>query len=117
MEIRLMGTEDECREVAGRLAAVVDVLEVSEPRPNRGDSRQVRMFVIARLGPGSPSAVIPWGGEAAYLDAGNLIEGIPDKDLALFVHYLAGYLPQLLVNEAEWFAKRATDKQGKGGRP
>jgi hypothetical protein len=51
MKIRLMGTEDECRQVAARLAAVVDVLEVSEPRPNRGDSRQVRMYVEARVSP------------------------------------------------------------------
>jgi hypothetical protein len=91
----------------------VDVLEVSEPRPNRGDSRQVRMFVIARLGPGAPSAVIPWGGEADNLAASNLIEGMLDKDLALFVHYLAGYLPQLLVSEAEWFARRAMDSKAK----
>ena len=38
MKIRLMGTEDECREVTGRLAAIVDVLEVSAPRANHGRS-------------------------------------------------------------------------------
>jgi hypothetical protein len=45
-----MGTEEECRAVAGRLAAIVDVLEVSEPRANRGDSRLVRIYVEASAG-------------------------------------------------------------------
>lgn len=31
MKIRLWGTEDECGELAGRLAAITDVLAVSEP--------------------------------------------------------------------------------------
>lgn len=48
MQIRLMGTEDECRQVAGRLASVVEVLEVSEPMPNRGASRMVRVYVECR---------------------------------------------------------------------
>ncbi len=30
MKIRLHGTEDECRELAGRLPAITDVLSVSE---------------------------------------------------------------------------------------
>jgi hypothetical protein len=47
-----MGTEDECRQVAELLPAVVEVLEVSEPRANRGDSRLVRVYVEARLYPG-----------------------------------------------------------------
>jgi hypothetical protein len=44
-----MGTEDECREVAGRLAAIVDVLEVSDPRANHGSSQLVRLYVEIRL--------------------------------------------------------------------
>ena len=48
MKIRLHGTEDECREVAGRLAAIVDVLAVSQPYPDRGASRLVRVYVEAR---------------------------------------------------------------------
>ena len=40
MKIRLWGTEDECRELAGRLRAITDVLSVSEPRADRGASRR-----------------------------------------------------------------------------
>lgn len=48
MKIRLHGTEDECRELAGRLPAITDVLSVSEPYPDRGTSRLVRVYVEAR---------------------------------------------------------------------
>ena len=51
MKIRLMGTEDECRQVAGRLASIVEVLEVSEPRANRGASKMVRVYVECRVEP------------------------------------------------------------------
>jgi hypothetical protein len=51
MKIRLHGTGDECREVAERLAAVVDVLAVSEPYPDRGASVLVRVYVEARIAP------------------------------------------------------------------
>ncbi len=40
MKIRLWGTEDECRELAGRLPAITDVLFVSEPHADRGASRR-----------------------------------------------------------------------------
>jgi hypothetical protein len=56
MKIRLMGTEDECRQVAGRLASIVDVLEVSEPRANRGASKMVRVYVECRVDPGGVQA-------------------------------------------------------------
>jgi hypothetical protein len=36
VKIRLMDTEGECREVAGRLAAIVDVLEVPALRGDQG---------------------------------------------------------------------------------
>jgi hypothetical protein len=45
----LHGTEDECREVADRLAGVVEVLAVSEPYPDRGASVLVRVYVEARI--------------------------------------------------------------------
>lgn len=48
MKIRLHGTEDECRLVAVRLAAIVDVLAVSEPYADRGVSKLVRVYVEAR---------------------------------------------------------------------
>jgi hypothetical protein len=48
MKIRLWGTEDECRELAGRLPAITDVLSVSEPCADRGASRLVRVYVECR---------------------------------------------------------------------
>ena len=49
MKIRLHGTVDECREVAGRLAGIVEVLAVSVPYPDRGASVLVRVYVEARI--------------------------------------------------------------------
>jgi hypothetical protein len=51
MKIRLHGTEEECREVAERLAGMVDVLAVSAPYPDRGQSCLVRVYVEVRLAP------------------------------------------------------------------
>ena len=51
MKIRLHGTEEECREVAGRLAGIVEVLAVSAPYPDRGASVLVRVYVEARIAP------------------------------------------------------------------
>jgi len=49
VKIRLHGTEDECREVAERLAGIVEVLAVSAPYPDRGASVLVRVYVEARI--------------------------------------------------------------------
>jgi hypothetical protein len=49
VKIRLRGTADECREVAKRLAGVVEVLAVSDPYPDRGASVLVRVYVEARI--------------------------------------------------------------------
>ena len=49
MKIRLHGTEEECLEVAGRLAGIVEVLAVSAPYPDRGASVLVRVYVEARI--------------------------------------------------------------------
>jgi hypothetical protein len=57
MKIRLMGTEDECRAVVDRLPTIVDVLEVSEPRANRGISQLVRVYVEVRVIESSPTPV------------------------------------------------------------
>lgn len=57
MKIRLWGTEDECREVAALLPAIVDVLSVSEPRADRGASRLVRVYVECRTA--HPSSFVP----------------------------------------------------------
>jgi hypothetical protein len=56
MKIRLHGTAEECREVAGRLAAIVEVLAVSEPYPDRGASKLVRLYVECRLEYARPEA-------------------------------------------------------------
>jgi hypothetical protein len=55
VKIRLHGTEEECREVAERLAGVVEVLAISAPYPDRGDP--ALYAVIAQDGEHSP---IPW---------------------------------------------------------
>jgi hypothetical protein len=49
VKIRLHGTEDECRQVAERLAGIVEVLAVSAPYPDRGASVLVRVYVEARI--------------------------------------------------------------------
>jgi hypothetical protein len=49
VKIRLNGTGEECREVAERLAGVVEVLSVSAPYPDRGASVLVRVYVEARI--------------------------------------------------------------------
>jgi hypothetical protein len=51
VKIRLHGTEDECREVAERLAGIVEVLAVSGPYADRGASVLVRVYVEARIAP------------------------------------------------------------------
>jgi hypothetical protein len=51
VKIRLYGTADECREVAERLAGIVEVLAVSAPYPDRGASVLVRVYVEARIAP------------------------------------------------------------------
>jgi hypothetical protein len=51
VKIRLHGTEEECREVAERLAGVVEVLAISAPYPDRGASVLVRVYVEARIAP------------------------------------------------------------------
>ena len=49
MKIRLMGTPEECTAVADKLATVFHVVEVSDPRANRGSSELVRVYVEIRL--------------------------------------------------------------------
>lgn len=56
MKIRLHGTEDECRDLAGRLPAICEVLAVSEPYADRGASRLVRVYVEVRTVYSAPAA-------------------------------------------------------------
>jgi hypothetical protein len=52
VKIRLHGAKEECRELAGRLPAITDVLSVSDPYPDRGTSRMVRIYIEVRPYPG-----------------------------------------------------------------
>lgn len=48
MKIRLHGTKEECREAADRLRLVFNVVSVSDPRPCRGDSSLVMVYIETR---------------------------------------------------------------------
>jgi hypothetical protein len=61
MKLRLMGTPDECARLAFLLRLgppELQVVEVGPPYPNRGDSRQVRVYLDLRFtcDPGSAGA-------------------------------------------------------------
>jgi len=51
MKIRLSGLPAEVGQAVSALsdADTLDVIEVSSPYPNRGDSRMVRVYIEARL--------------------------------------------------------------------
>jgi hypothetical protein len=49
VKIRLEGTPQECQQATSGLAEVFDVISVSQPYPNRGRSRLVRVYVEIRL--------------------------------------------------------------------
>ncbi len=49
VKIRLEGTEQECQQVTPQLAEVFDVVSISDPYPNRGQSRLVRVYLEIRL--------------------------------------------------------------------
>jgi hypothetical protein len=51
VKIRLHGTEEECREVAERLAGIAEVLAISASYLDRGASVLVRVYVEARIVP------------------------------------------------------------------
>ena len=55
MNIRLMGLPVELDQFLAALsqADVLDVIEISGPYPNRGNSRMVRIYIEARPGQGS----------------------------------------------------------------
>jgi hypothetical protein len=48
-KIRLIGLPDEVVAIAERLDQVLDIVEISEPKPCRGNSRQVRLYLDVRL--------------------------------------------------------------------
>jgi len=64
MKIRLMGLPAEIDQAVEALSAtpLLDLIEVTDPYPNRGTSRMVRVYIEARLtghdydGPGLPGS-------------------------------------------------------------
>jgi hypothetical protein len=55
VKLRLHGTPAEVAEATRRLVGVLDVVSVSEPYPDRGPSRLVRVYLEVRLDPASPA--------------------------------------------------------------
>ncbi len=48
MKVRLMGLEEERRAAVEALQAVLDLVEIDGPYPNRGGSKLVRFYVETR---------------------------------------------------------------------
>ncbi|MFE9099773.1 hypothetical protein [Actinomadura geliboluensis] len=59
MKIRLMDLPEEIDAWVEALRSAFDVVEVSRPIPNRGDSRQVRVYVEIRLPEDGPAQAVP----------------------------------------------------------
>lgn len=49
MKIRLTGTLDELRSASVLLGEIFELLEVSEPYPNRGNSKLYRVYAEAAI--------------------------------------------------------------------
>ncbi|MEV5408581.1 hypothetical protein AB0K60_07060 [Thermopolyspora sp. NPDC052614] len=49
MKIRIISLPEEAEQAADLIARALDVIEVSEPYPSRGNSRNVRIYIEARL--------------------------------------------------------------------
>jgi hypothetical protein len=49
VKIRIEGTPEECQQATPQLAEVFDVVSISNPYPNQGQSRLVRVYVEIRL--------------------------------------------------------------------
>lgn len=49
VKIRLHGTEEECQRVSDTLAEQLEILSISEPYPDRGQSKYVRVYIDAEL--------------------------------------------------------------------
>jgi len=49
VKLRLEGTPQECQQVVPLLGEVLDVVSISPPYPNRGQSRLVRVYLEIRL--------------------------------------------------------------------
>jgi hypothetical protein len=49
MKIRIIGPPEEAEQATDLIANALDVIEVSQPYPCRGNSRNVRIYIEARL--------------------------------------------------------------------
>lgn len=49
MKIRLHGLPEECEQAADRLETVLTIVSRSDPYPDRGSSRLVRVYLDVRL--------------------------------------------------------------------
>jgi hypothetical protein len=49
VKIRIEGTPEECQQATPKLAQLFDVVSISDPYPNRSQSRLVRVYVELRL--------------------------------------------------------------------
>lgn len=96
MKIRLVGTEDECRTVVGRLAGIVDVQEVSGPRARRGDSRLVQMYADVSVG-ADPGRTISWSTPEDQAAAAAAVDRLSDRDRELVLAHLTGYAPSIVL--------------------
>jgi hypothetical protein len=54
IKIRLWGLRSECQTAARRIASVLPVVSVSEPRAHRDQSSLVRVYIAARLADTGP---------------------------------------------------------------
>jgi hypothetical protein len=111
VQIRLVGTEDECRTVAGRLDHIVDVQEISGPRARRGDSRLVQMYAEATVGT-SPGRMVPWSTPEDQAAASAAVCRLSDSDRAIVLAHLTGYVPSIVLEAVESTGKGAERTPG-----
>lgn len=106
MRIRIVGTEDECRTVAGRLADIVDVQEISGPRTRRGDSRLVQMHADVSVGT-DPGRMVAWSTPEDQAAAIAAVLRLSAEDRAVVLAHLTGYAPSIVLTAIESTGKDA----------
>jgi hypothetical protein len=83
MKLRLEGTPAECEQAVALLGQTFDVVLVSDPYPNRGRSRLVRVYIEARLNPERPRPAWPCppsrhgGGSCSNVSTGSCLPADP----------------------------------------
>jgi hypothetical protein len=64
VKIRLHGTAEECEQAARLLGETLNVVSVSDPYPDRGHSRLVRVYLEVCLVPERAALIPPGRGDA-----------------------------------------------------